>query len=593
MEAKRKSIIFIVVGIVLLVAAIGLIFYLNSFKGINDLKNIDQSKFAPIQSRADKPILYIKNDSLFSKAADGTGDAVNISGGALCANDIVESPSSYFDIVKQSKNGDTTYFMKNYSKSLYKGDLYATTDYKTSFMVDENIFIEPYYEYLKLSNDGKTSLYMKNLVVGENELFGDLCYSKIENGTVSKATIAEGIYCSTTSNGIQTSYVMSPNGKYVACYSEYNAEKQVGGLIIAEVGATAKPMFLENIAALNLISITDDGFLTFSQSKLDPATEAILKNVCVINYSDMKVTEFGTKVEPSGIFVAENSDKFVYIDIVDEKIHAYSVSCSTLKKTLISDNYFGFTSLDPKNECYIFAYSEDINSSESTQKIYIKTPELEKPELLCENILLPKHVKASIDYKTIYYMANYNDAEKSGELFKITLNDGKLSSPTKVSDKVFDFAVSQGGKVVVLQTDFNSENKTVNIKKYISGKLELVKENIKLDNISLSVDAEALVYASNLTQKFDAELTYVSLSNDKISTIDQNADFTLFYYDNYLNSNLESPSNNIRNKYHVRGKNNILFYKNVDETCTFGELYLFNGKENILIDKDVVVLPLE
>lgn len=591
-ENKNKSLKVVITGAILLIIAIAAIIFLNSLKSINDLKGIDTNKFSAVYSRKDKPILYIKNGALFSKQSDGRGEATDLSG-ALCANDVIESPSAYKDIVVQSKSGEVTYFIKDYSASDFNGNLYATTDYKTSFKVDENIFVEPEYEYIKLSNDGKTALYMKNLVVGDSELYADLAYSQIKDGKISQATIAGEIYCSKTSNNIQTDYILSPNGNYIACFSEYNPETKAGGLILAQTGGNVKPLFIENVSSISPLSISDDGTLIFAQTKKDVQANAVIQSVCTINFSDMIVHEFGKAVNKNSVYVGENSDKFVYIDIADEKIHAYEVSCSTGEQTLISDRYFGFTSLDVKNECYIFACSDDIHSSEASQQVFIKTPELSEPALLCDNIALPKHVKASIDYKKIFYLTNYNSSEKSGELYGVEVKDGKLSAPKKIADNVYSFTLSQGGKVLLFETDMNTQEKTVTIKTYKSDKVKTIKENAKLDNISLTVDANGLVCASDITEMFDAKLSYINLSgSNKETTIDDKASFVLYYYDNYLNSTSGSQLH-LRNKYYTRGENSILFYKNTDINCRFADLYLFNGKENILVDNEVVTVLFE
>lgn len=589
MENKKKLILALAAAAVVLAAAIiaAVIVSNSKNKTAADLQAVDTEKFTVAQPRTEKPILYIKNGALFAKAADGSGESHDLSGN-LCAGDIIESASVYMDLVFQSKNADTTYFIKDYSSSEFKGNLYATTDYNTSFQVDSNIFVEPDYEYIKLSSDGKTALYMKNLVVGESELYGDLCYSKIENGQTQITTIAEGIYCSKTSGGIQTSYIISPNGKYMAAYSEYNPEKQVGGLIFVNTEEGQKNLVIENISDLSLINLTDDGTLIFSQTKTDAAAQSTASNACIINYSDMIVKEYGVAVNSDNIYISENSDKFVYVDNIDNKISTYSMDNSKAEPSLISDKYFGFTSVDPKNECYIFAQSEDMSSSETAQKVYIKTPEFQQPELICENISLPKHIKPSVDYKKIYYLTNYDSSSNSGDLYCVNVENGKLSNAEKIASSVYSFSTTQGGTRVVFETDYNKDNKTVNLKAYDSKGITSIADNIKIDSLTMSVDGETLVFSSDLNGSFNAPLKKFDLSKNKgsVEVIDSDASMMFYYYDNYTQSNSDKKIN-MRNEYHVRGKDRVLFYKNIGTDCRSGELYLYNGKENILIDKDV------
>lgn len=555
-----------------------------------DTENIDKNKFTLTQDRTDKPIVYIKNGALFSKSSDGTGKAYELSSN-LCQNNVIETSDVYINLVKQSKNADYTYFIKDYTNGAYKGSLYATADYKTSFFVDSDVVVETEYEYLKLSDDGKTALYMKNLTVTDSEVYADLYYKNADEETSRE--IEKGLY------GMQTSYEISNNGRFIAAFSETNQETSAGGFIALENKGETKKLPLEDNAYVVIKNVTDDGKVIYVKTfYTDGGTTS--SSLCITDILSGETKTYGKDVSVNGVFVSEKSDKTVYIDNADDKIFAYSVNFNS-EPALITDKYCGFTGIDVENECYIYAEAEGDEFYAEKKKVYIKTPELTETALLCDNIYLPSDVSASVDFKNVYYLSNYDSSNRMGELHKVSVKDNALADETKISDNVHSFKVSQGGTAVLFDTDYNTEDKKSNVKVYSTkdSNIKNIRDGIEIDYAILSPDGQAVFFndkpVSDLGINFCSTLqTFDIYKNDDCRNIDDKMSCAYYYYDLYLSeTSQDSSSTNMRNGYYVRAKDNALYYKNVSTDFKGADLYIYKNGKSTLVDNDVTALLFE
>lgn len=586
---SKKRIILTLTGAVIVAAAViaGVILTINALK-FDDLKNIDQSKFTAVLPRDDKPILYIKNGSLFAKDKNGKGNAYDLSG-SLCKNDIIETADTYANLVKQSKNAEYTYFIKDFSSSEYKGSLYATTDYKTSFKVDDSVVVENEYEYLKLSDNGKTALYMKNLTVDDTEVYSDLYYKNADEETSRE--IEKGMYA------FQTEYEISKNGRFIAAFSKFNSETNVGGLIALENTGDIKHIDIEADAQIKLLSVTDDGKIIYTKSVLTD-DDTSKSSICITDITTAQTKSYGENVSSSGVYVSDKGDKTVYIDSIDDAIYAYSVTFSSEPK-LITDKYYGFTGIDVENECYIYAQATGEETYAEKQKVYIKTPELSSPALLCDNIYLPSDVSTSIDFKTIYYLSNYDSSTQKGELYKTEIKDNSLAESEKISDNVHSFKVSQGGNAVLFDTDYNSDENVSNIKVYTKND-NTVKDVCSATSINdtfLSIDGQSVIFCdkpeNDVGLNFTSSLSSFDIYKNKPATkFEENASIAYYYYDLYLSSTTDNDID-IRNKFCVRSKDSVLYYKNVSDDYKTADLYISKNGKSSLVDNNVSVLLFE
>lgn len=577
-----KNIVIIAAIVVAVLAIIlAIVFLSNNTVNFNDLENVSEN-YTVASPREDKPILYIKNGALLAKFSDGSGDAATLSDN-LCSGDVLESASVYSNLVKQSKSAEATYFIKDFVKKDYTGTLNVTTDHKTAVELDTNVVAEIGYDYLKMSDNGKTVVYMKNLVKTEDELYADLYYRNIDDS--EPVMIAKELY------GMQTDYLISSNGEYIAAYSDYNTDKQVGGLMILKNGEDAKPLVIENASNIKLVSLTNDGKLIYTLTTSDSDGNNQKEKVSIVNYEDMQTKTYGEDIDGANVYVSDKSDKIVYLDYSADNILVYSASYNSEPK-LITDNYYGFTSIDVENECYIFAKAEGDEKYAVTKKVYIKTPETAEAVLLSDKISIPSDVKQSVDYKTFYYLSE-------SSLYTASLIDGKLSESEKIADNVHDFKVSQGGNSVVFDTDYKEEEKTSNLKAYTkeSKSVKNIADNLKLEYVNLSIDGLAVVYTDALSTEqsngFTAKLSHYNLyGKNKTTILSDYASMMFYYYDQYLASTSDEAITP-RNRYHVRSGNSVLFYTDVGSDCKSGNLVLFKDGKDTIVDNDVMTVLFE
>ena len=585
---KNKKVIIISAIVIVLAMAAIIFICTNKKSSYDDLKDIDQNKYSIAKPRSDKPIIYIKNGALFAKASDGSGDAHDLSG-SLCKNDIIETSSTYMDLVKQSKNAEYTYFVKDFSKDTHTGSLYATNDYQNSFLVDNDIVVESGYEYIKLSANGNTAVYMKNLTIEDNELYSDLYYKNTGDETSSE--IASGLY------GMQATYEISGSGKYIAAYSKPNPNTGAGGLIVLENKSAPKTIAADVNEKIELKSVTDSGKVIFTK-EITENENSVQSSVCILDIASGEIKTFGKNVNENNIYLSDKSDKIVYVESEGSKIFAYSASFDK-EPELITDQYCGFTGIDVENDCYIYATATGDEFYADKKKVYIKTPELSSPALLSDDIYLPSDVCHSADFKTIYYVSNFDKTNYSGTLYKAEIKNSALEKAEKLADNVHDFKISQGGNTVLFDTDYNKDEKKSNLKVYTKNdnKIKNIADSVAIDDAVLSVDGASVFYsdtpASDSSNNFTSALkTFDVYKDSAVSVVDEKSSAAYYYYDKYLASTSNS-SINMRNRFYVRGEGNVLYYKDVSSDYKSAKLYLHKDKKEILVDDNVTVLLFE
>lgn len=584
---KTKNIIYISGG-ALLILILVLVFVLSfngsgpfnqksSLKAIkNEYKDIDTEKFTVAENRDELPIVYVKDGALYAKAADGSGEAVNLSGD-IYKSGIVDRSHNYHKLAFQSKDRKVTYFIKDFVPEKYTGSLYATTDYTTSVLVDENVIVEYEYDYLKLSDDGKTALYMKNLTVEDEEVYADLYVKNIDTG--ESVCVSENLYA------MQTDFFISPNGEYVASYSNYNPETKKGGLIIYKLKENSKALVLDNVKNFRIHTIANDGSLIYTAAETDAMGTTLKNSVNVIKYDDMKIVSYGKYVAPSGVYVSEKgSSKFVYIEGAGEYL-AYSVS-SGKEPEVISDKFLGFTNIDVENEYYIFAQANE--EGKALYPTYLKTPELSEPVYLAD-VKSPADIWRSVDYKIFYYISE-------GTLYTREFKKGKLTEPGKIAENVDNIACAQSGNAVVFEADINEENETSSLKCYTkkSKKVSDIITNAKLDSYRLSADGTCVMYTTEFSQQdFTSKLNIYNIYNkgDNNYTLKDNVSLMPYFFDQYQSSLTETKLS-VRNKFYQRASNTVLYYKDPDANCN-ASLYLFDSGKNTLIADNVITVLFE
>ncbi len=581
-----KKNLFTLIGLVIVIIAIvlAIIFSVNSSVNFNDTENISES-YLIAHPREDKPIVYIKNGGLYVKNANGNGDATELSLN-LCSSEVLKNASIYTGLVTHAKTSNALYFIKDYSDTEYTGTLCITTDYKTTSELDTNVAYEiddnGGNRKIALSDNGKTVVYMKNIQKTNDQLYADLYYKNIESAPIVIADFLQGF---------STQYIISPNGEYIAAYSDYDKYKNTGGFYILKNGEQAKNIVPENENSIYLNGITNDGKLIYSSIITDASGNKIKECVTFINYETMERKAFGENVDRGNIFFSDKSDKIVYIEKNETAFSAYQASFDN-EAVLITDKYYGFTSLDVENECYSFAAASGDETYAANKKIYLKTPALKEASLLCEKILLPSDVKYSADYEYIYFLSE-------DVLYFTEISEGNFTEKEKIAENVKDFKVSQGGNSVVFTSNYNEETKTSDLNAYTrkDKKVLNVASGITLDQYTLSVDGLSVVYSDGLSNEpkdvFNAKLSKYNLyGRNKNTVINDKASMMFYYYDQYLASSSEDPVF-ARNKYNVRSSDSVLYFTEIGTDCVSGKLNLYSNGKTTLVDENVMTVLFE
>ena len=166
----------------------------------------------------------------------------------------------------------------------------------------------------------------------------------------------------------------------------------------------------------------------------------------------------------------------------------------------------------------------------------------------------------SKDNKMITFFANSSLDIGSSELYYITIDDsGKLSSPEKIADNVYSVQMSPIDNTIAYMTDYDGVSGTLNV--FNNGKIHEVSSTA--NNYRFGIDESTIYY----TDEFNEESLRAVLHEYKDGESRQ-IDENVFIID-------------------CKGKGGVVYFKDFDLDNNYGDVYIYNGKKSILIDKQV------
>lgn len=203
---------------------------------------------------------------------------------------------------------------------------------------------------------------------------------------------------------------------------------------------------------------------------------------------------------------------------------------------------------------------EFYNKLNSEKKdVYVSIEGSEPHKIPIDNVSI-YDFQISKDNKMITFFANSSLDTGSSELYYITIDDsGKLSSPEKIADNVYSVQMSPIDNTIAYMTDYDGVSGTLNV--FNNGKIHEVSSTA--NNYRFGIDESTIYY----TDEFNEESLRAVLheyKDGKSRQIDEN----VFIID-------------------CKGKGGVVYFKDFDLDNNYGDVYIYNGKKSILIDKQV------
>ena len=114
--------------------------------------------------------------------------------------------------------------------------------------------------------------------------------------------------------------------------------------------------------------------------------------------------------------------------------------------------------------------------------------------------MTPQHASASYDFKTIYYMNEYDQATSTGKLHvrKESLFGGVKDEI--IAEGVSSFTATKDGKAIVYMTNVNAETGLGTLTAYVNGKTSCWAKTSLLPHIS-SQNGKTVTYVGDLNMK--------------------------------------------------------------------------------------------
>lgn len=489
--------------------------------------------FAPKYSipvdRSKLPISYIKDYKLFQKPISGSATQVSES--------LVKDPSSGFssfgNTVVQSKDGKVVYFLENFDQSTFSGTLYVSYDGKTKTKIADNVL-----QGFVVSENGKTVVYMANVDI--NTAMGQLYYytKGIEPQIVANSTLYQ-------------TYMVSQNGKMVAFLENVNGESGEGQLYVVKTGS--QPTLLDE-AVIASFKVSDKGEVLYAKNYNMNTYTCDLYSVSAGKTPEM----IASGVTENYVMASEFSNKTAYVTVDENQIYNFYMKSGKGAPTAVMEDLMGFFGVDVENENYLLAkMPAGADASASSPDMYLKRGSKD-PVVVANGMMTPQHASASYDFKTIYYMNEYDQATSTGKLHvrKESLFGGVKDEI--IAEGVSSFTATKDGKAIVYMTNVNAETGLGTLTAYVNGKTKLLGENIFASAYKLSQNGKTVTYVGDLNMEtYIGNLYSISTTGGGTAQQIDTETYALFY---------------------SRSDKNAIYLKNYNSETDTADLYLWKGK---------------
>lgn len=533
-EPKKKSKLFAFSGLIaLVVICIGLWI---AFTGILAPKYdmpTDRSKFV---------VSYVKDSALYQKPVSGQSVKISESLSADAENPL----TSFSYTVMQSKNGEATFFLENFSMETYSGTLYVSYNGKEKVKIADNVV-----QGFVISENGKTVVYMSGLDV--TNATGQLYYHT--KGGQPQLIANSALY--------QT-YMTSLNGGYVSFMENVDPSTGLGELYVVKTGS--QPVKIDD-AVTSALEISDNGKVLY------------LKNVNEVTYTyDLYLASassapelLATGVTQGYVMASKFSDKVAYVTVNEEQVYNFAARNGNGAEKIVSEDLMGFFAVDIENENYLVAKmsANEEEAAAGNPDMLLKKGNSEYVTI-AKNMLTPQHAAASYDFKTIYYLSDFDTTTSTATLRVRKEGFFGQASDEVIATNVSSFKATKNGKAVAYMTDVDATLGTGTLTVYKDGNSKVISTNVYPSLFKLSENGKAVIYAGDLNMETGIANLYAASTTGGSgpSVIDTEIYATLY----------------------SRSDKNAIYLKNYDMEANTADLYMWKGRgEPELIDRKSVV----
>lgn len=520
-EKKSTSKVAAFSGLIALIAVCLVMWF--AYTGIFAPKydtEVDRSKF---------PITYVKDAALYQKKV--SGQSVQVSDSLI--SDPESGFSSYNYTVKQSENGKVTYFLENFSTETFAGTLYATYNNKDKVKIADNV-VQGYI----ISDDGKTVVYMADIDV--DTAVGPLfCYTK---GGEPQQIANTALY--------QT-FAISPNGKYISFVENYNEETYTGEYYIVKIGSSPVKIDDEVVSGA---AVSNKGETLYLKNLNEDSYTCDL----YIASASKEPTFISSGVSENYVIASEFSNKAAFVTMDENQVYNFYSTKGGSEPKIVLDDIMGFFSVDVENDTYLIAkMAEGADPSTEGPNMLLKKKN-KQPVTIAKGLYTPQHASASYDFKTIYYLNNYDSDSGTG-----TLNVRKegifgMSKTDVIAEGVSAFRATRDGKAAVYITNANSENNTGTINAYVNNKSKVIAENVSTSAYKLSQNSKSILYISDInTETYIGNLYCASTTGSSEPKVIDSDVYASFY---------------------SRSDKNAIYFKNPNTDNATYDLYIWKGR---------------
>lgn len=450
-----------------------------------------QAKYEQPIDKTKYPIAYVKNNSLYLKSLSKK-KVTNLSDFLLSNSETTEAPKIFL-----SKNGNGLYFLENYDETTNSGSFFASFNGKTKVSISSkayaNIQISQNGTHALFidapdanASSGALNLYTKNekkeklvdrasltefqfspngkafayIELLNDSLKGELYFQKI-GGEREKvdSDVSKIVYLPNNSGAL---YLKQTNETFYDLYywHQGKASKKIAGNVTGNMIYTTpfsnKTLFCaDNASPFNYTLYASgknaEASIIDTQVMMPLQYDAQYQNVIYTkNFSQSEFTSdtyikrkgkdpmkllSATDTNATSVQASQDFSKVAYIGEIDPgtglgKLYLQEFGFFSSKApTLIAENVSSF-SLSRSGR--ILAYTASTSENPSSKNLYLYAKK--KQTLVAEHIQDGNYM-LSDNAQALYYIANYNEEEDSGNLF--VKNALKPSSePTKINSDV-------------------------------------------------------------------------------------------------------------------------------------------------------------
>ncbi len=354
------------------------------------------------------------------------------------------------NIVAKSKEGNITCFLDNYDTSKKQGTLKVIIkdNNKNIRTVSENVsggFL--------ISDNGEHILFIKNGNIKGNR--GELWYS---NKGKKPVKIADKVD--------RDKVIFSDNFEKVLYIKNYNYKTLCGDACVARIGDFSEEKIDTEVYAI--YKTADKGRKYIYSKNFDKKSGSY--DLYLNHQSEKILIAMGCGNEP----VFSNSGKYIftYGEKSGERYNLYrtNIKKASTEKIVSNMNQIIKISDDGKQVLYSKLFDNNVGD------YYIWTEgETELKVADGVNYTKKNQVAVSDDFKTVTFIANYNEDKLGGLLYYCEYDKDKVSIPEKISDDVYNCYVLNNGKIVY-NKNYSSKSKIAQLYVYDGVEAEINKE---------------------------------------------------------------------------------------------------------------------